>query len=96
MSTNIFITSKTKSNLVYVAKINLFVTLYSYYLKLTVLNPTYNKEHIKDTLITLLVYGSARLITNHEVADLILGTSTILICGLDLERGPPNLVRTTQ
>ena len=34
------------------------------------------------------------IITDHEVAGSIPGTSANFKCGLDLERGPPSLVRT--
>ena len=40
-----------------------------------------------------LVYGTACLATDHEVAGSIPGTSTSFKCELGLERGPPSLVR---
>ena len=45
-------------------------------------------------LTASLVLWSACLTTDHEVAGSIHGTSTNFKCGLGLERGPPNLVRT--
>ena len=37
--------------------------------------------------------GLGVCMSNHEVAGLILGTSTNFKCRLGLERGPPSLVR---
>ena len=45
-------------------------------------------------LTALLVYVSACLPTDHEVACSIPGISANFKCGLDLERGPPSLLRT--
>ena len=41
-----------------------------------------------------IIFWSACLITDHEVAGSIPGTFTNFKCGLGLERGPPSLVRT--
>ena len=48
---------------------------------------------ILDRLVGLVL---ARLTTDREVEGSIPGTSTNFKCGLDLERGPPSLVRTIE
>ena len=55
------------------------------------------KDNIRMNLKEMsasLVQWLAFLTTDHEVAVSIPGTSTKFKCGLDLERGPPTLVRT--
>ena len=64
---------------------SLYVTLSHYRLL------EFNTRDYKSLQITLSQFKS---ITDHEVAGSIPGTSTNFKCGLDLERGPPSLVRT--
>ena len=45
-------------------------------------------------MTTSLAYWSACLTADHGVAGSIPGIFTNFKCGLDLERGPPSLVRT--
>ena len=51
-------------------------------------------KKIINIKVQFLVFWSACLTTDHEVAGSIRGTNTNFKCGLGLERGPPSLVRT--